>query len=200
MTYAVLAVAYAIGAIVFFRADSPWLVASITSRVLVSFGLPITATVIYLLFRSLWKHDTIRTGNGKFQATYNAIVLWVVLFVSILHAFVAAALVGIADNRAVFSRAVIFLFGSLFVAIGNLLPRTRPNIALGLRTKRTLASVQAWQQVHRVSGYAAVLFGAVTAIAAIGVSKDLLGGVLSLSAALALAAVVVSYRKYTRLA
>ena len=72
----------------------------------------------------------------------------------------------------------------------------RPNIALGLRTRRTLANVQVWQQVHRVGGYATVLWGCVTAIAAVAVSKDLLGGVLSLTAVLALGAVIVSYRRY----
>ena len=196
MVYAVLAVAYAVGAVAFARPVPPFPTVALVARFMVAFGLPITATVIYLLFRSLWKHDTVRTGNGAFQATYRAIVFWVVLFVSILHVFVAAVLLGIADDRAIASRAVVFLLGSLFIAVGNLLPRTRPNIALGLRTRRTLANVQVWQQVHRVGGYATVLWGCVTAIAAVAVSKDLLGGVLSLTAVLALGAVIVSYRRY----
>ena len=60
MVYAVLAVAYAVGAVAFARPVPPFLTVALVARFMVAFGLPITATVIYLLFRSLWKHDTVR--------------------------------------------------------------------------------------------------------------------------------------------
>jgi uncharacterized membrane protein len=89
------------------------------------------------------------------------------------------------------------MFGLTFVAVGNLLPRTRPNIAFGVRTARTLANTQLWQQVHRVSGYAAVAFGALVAIAGLmAPMRDVVAGVLSLAAVLAVFSVFVTYRRY----
>jgi len=170
------------------------------ARAEIAFGLPITILVLYLIFRSLWRHDRIRTGNGAFEATYHAIVFRTMVFVFAMNALLMLALTDVMDRFGSHTwgkRVVVLMLGLLFIGVGNLLPRTRPNIALGLRTKRTLSNVQLWQHVHRISGYAAVLFGAVTAIAALAVSKDLLGGVLSLTAVLALGAVIVSYRRYT---
>jgi len=169
----------------------------------VAFALPIAILVLHLLFRSLWRHDRIRTGNGAFEATYHAIVFRTMVFVFAMHALLMLALTDAMNSFGSHTwgkRVVVVMFGLLFIAVGNLLPRTRPNIALGLRTKRTLANLQVWQQVHRVSGYVAVLFGAVTAIAALAVSRDLMGGVMSLTAVLGIIAVIVTYRRSSRLA
>src|SRR5204863_266127 len=162
-------------------------------RLEVAFALPIAILVLHLLFRSLWRHDRIRTGNGAFEATYHAIVFRTMVFVFAMHALLMLALTDAMNSLGSHTwgkRVVVVMFGLLFIAVGNLLPRTRPNIALGLRTKRTLANLQVWQQVHRVSGYVAVLFGAVTAIAALAVSRDLMGGVMSLTAVLGIIAVI----------
>ena len=51
------------------------------TRAQVAFSLPTAILVIYLLFRSLWRHDRIRTGNGAFEATDHAIVFRTMLFV-----------------------------------------------------------------------------------------------------------------------
>ena len=98
-------------------------------------------------------------------------------------------------------RVVVVMLGLTFVAVGNLLPRTRPNIAFGLRTARTLANAQLWQQVHRISGYVTVAFGAVVAIAGLMAPlRDAVAGLLSLAAVAAVIAIFVTYRRYARLA
>jgi uncharacterized protein YhhL (DUF1145 family) len=100
--------------------------------------------------------DRVRTGNGAFESTYHAIVLRTTLFVVALHTLVmldltrALADVGLQPSA---GRVVVVLFGILLLAVGNLLPRTRPNVAVGVRTARTLANVQLWQRVHRAGGY-----------------------------------------------
>ena len=38
------------------------------ARAQIAFSLPTAVLVIYLIFRSLWRHDRIRTGNGAFEA------------------------------------------------------------------------------------------------------------------------------------
>src|SRR5580765_235443 len=163
------------------------------ARAQIAFSLPTTILVIYVLFRSLWRHDRVRTGNGAFETTYQAIVFRVMLFVFAMNALLMVALTDVMDVVGTHTwgkRVVVVMFGLTFVAVGNLLPRTRPNIALGLRTARTLANVQLWQQVHRVGGYAAVAFGALIAIAGmIAPMRDAVAGVLSLAAVAAVIAV-----------
>ena len=130
----------------------------------IAFSLPTAVLVIYLLFRSLWRHDRIRTGNGAFEATYHAIVFRTMLFVFAMHALLMLALTDAMDVIGTHTwgkRVVVVMLGLTFMAVGNLLPRTRPNIAFGVRTARTLANAQLWQQVHRVSGYTTVALGAV---------------------------------------
>jgi uncharacterized membrane protein len=49
--------------------------------------------------------------------------------------------------------------GVLFIVLGNLLSRVRPNWIFGIRTPWTLSSDRAWRETHRVGGYGFVLVG-----------------------------------------
>ncbi len=51
--------------------------------------------------------------------------------------------------------------GLLFVVLGNLLSRVRPNWILGIRTPWTLSSERSWRETHRIGGYTFVLGGLV---------------------------------------
>jgi uncharacterized membrane protein len=174
------------------------------ARAQIAFSLPTTVLVIYVLFRSLWRHDRVRTGNGAFEATYQAIVFRVMLFVFAMNTLLMIALTDVMDvigSHTWGKRVVVVMLGLTFVAVGNLLPRTRPNIAFGVRTARTLANAQLWQRVHRFSGYVTVAFGAVVAIAGLmAPQRDAVAGLLSLAAVAAAIAIFVTYRRYARLA
>jgi len=199
----VIALGFLVGAAAYPNLPSHALDDKLSLQLEVAFALPAAILVLHLIFRSLWRHDRIRTGNGAFEATYHAIVFRTMVFVFAMHALLMLALTDAMNNFGSHTwgkRFVIVMFGLLFVAVGNLLPRTRPNIALGLRTKRTLENLHVWQQVHRVSGYAAVSFGAVTAVAALAVPRELIGGAMSLTAVLGIIAVIVTYRRSSRLA
>jgi uncharacterized membrane protein len=198
---AVLAAGYLVGALAYPRLPGPFLDNVLSARVMVAFTLPTTALVIYALFRSLWAHDRIRTGNGAFKATYEAIVFRALLFVFALHTIVMIELTDAMDAvgiRTVAGRMVVVMLGLTFMAIGNLLPRTRPNVAFGVRTKRTLASAQLWQQVHRVGGYATVGLGAITLVTGLVDSRKNAGGLLLAAAGVAAMIVFASYRRHAR--
>jgi uncharacterized membrane protein len=139
---AVVVAGYLAGAAAYPYLPGPFLAQQPSARMLVAFTLPSTALVVFALFRSLWRHDLVRVGNGAFEATYHAIVLRVLLFVVALHAIVLLQLTGAASGlglRAPGGRTVVVMLGLVILAIGNLLPRTRPNVAVGLRTARTLS-------------------------------------------------------------
>ena len=55
--------------------------------------------------------------------------------------------------------------GALFMLIGNLMTRMRPNWFMGIRTPWTLSSETVWRKTHRVGGYTFVAAGAAMAIA-----------------------------------
>jgi hypothetical protein len=169
------------------------------ARAQIAFSLPTAILVLYLIFRSLWRHDRIRTGNGAFESTYHAIVFRTMLFVFALNALVMTALTDVMDVIGTHSwgkRVAVVLFGLTFIAIGNLLPRTRPNIAFGIRTARTLSNTQLWQRVHRTGGYVAVGLGSAILIGGLVFNHNEAGGFALLAVAVAAAIVFVSYRKY----
>jgi hypothetical protein len=198
---AVLGLGYLVGLIAYPHLPGPFLAERVSARILVAFTLPTTAVVIDALFRSLWAHDRIRSGNGAFESTYQAIVLRTLLFVVALHALVMVVLTGAIDAlglRLSAGRMVVLLLGAVLIAIGNLLPRTRPNVAFGVRTTRTLTNTLLWQQVHRAGGYATVALGIVIAVTGLVLSHETLGAVISAAAFFAAMIVFASYRKHAR--
>ena len=198
---AVLVIGYLVGLIAYPNLLGSFLDEKASARVLVAFTLPTTALVIYTLFGSLWKHDRIRSGNGAFEITYHAIVLRVLLFILALYVLVMIELTRAMEAVGlplVSSRAVVVLLGVMLVTIGNLLPRTRPNVAVGVRTTRTLASAQLWQQVHRAGGYATVGLGIVIVITGLVLAHEALAVVISAAALVAATTVLISYRRHLR--
>src|SRR5262247_2615291 len=85
---AVLAIGYLAGLLAYPGLPGEFLQEKPSMRLLVAFTLPTTALVIHVLFRSLWMHDRVRSGNGAFEWTYHAIVLRAMLFVVALHVLV----------------------------------------------------------------------------------------------------------------
>ena len=198
---AAIGLGFLTGLIAYPSLPGPFLASHLFARFLVAFTLPTTALAIHALFRSLWTHDRIRSGNGAFESAYHAIVLHAVLFVVLLHMLTMSMLTGaVAAIGVEFSaeRAVVVLLGVLLMLVGNLLPRTRPNVAVGVRTARTLANAQLWQQVNRAGGYATVGLGVVTVLTGLLLRHDILGGVVSAAALCAVATVFVSYHKHAR--
>jgi hypothetical protein len=198
---AVLVMGYLVGLIAYSKLPGPFLDQRPSARILVAFTLPTAALVIDALFRSLWRHDRVRSGNGAFESTYHAIVLRVLVFVLALHVLVMIELTDAMNALGVrlsAGRAVVVLLGVVLVAIGNLLPRTRPNVAVGVRTARTLTNTQLWQNVHRAGGYVTVALGAVIAVTGLVLTHEALAAVIGAAALFAAMTVFVTYRKYTR--
>ena len=149
---------------------------------LVAFALPAAAAVIYLSLRPLWAGPGGTQAVGGLERTYRGIALRAVLFVLALQALIVVNLFGAPWLRPVAPRAVVVLFGLFLAAVGNALPRTRPNLLLGIRTTRTLDDRQLWMRLHRTAGYVAVIAGVAIAIAAALLSKNGIAWVVAVSA------------------
>lgn len=162
---------------------------------LVAFALPATAATIYVIYRPLWATD----GHpaAPLAATYRAIATRIVLFVMVLYGLVLATIANLSGIRAIAPRAAVVLFGVFWIAVGDLLPRTRPNPFIGIRTERTLEDRELWLRMHRVSGYVAVLFGVVVMIAGMFLSRSGIRDVVSIAIVASAAALPISYWIYS---
>ena len=128
------------------------------ARPLIAFALPSAMMVILVFLGMLWRRDPIRDRDAHSDATYHAMMRTIVLFLLALHAAVLLALTSHLrpDIVRVVAHAVPVMFGATLIVIGNLLPRLRPNLVLGIRTQRTLGDRAAWARTNRVAGYATV--------------------------------------------
>jgi putative oxidoreductase len=145
---------------------------------LIAFTLPTAAVVIYMSLRPLWV-DALHADSLGLERTYRAIAIRTVLFVLGLQALIMVNISAVEWLRPLAPRAVVVLFGLFVAAIGDALPRTRPNYLFGIRTARTLADRQLWMRLHRIAGYFAVGAGIATAISGVFFSKDVIAWVVS---------------------
>ena len=97
----------------------------------------------------------------RFRATHDTIALWVVILILGIHAGIVAAALG---HEALTPRLVSVIMGVSIAAMGNVVPRLRPNLVAGVRTQRTLSDPQLWRATHRILGFAIVAAGTITAI------------------------------------
>ena len=160
--------------------------------------LPATAAAILFSLQSLWNRDAFRDRDAESEATFHAIVFRVTLFLMVLHGLLLGALTGSLNSSAWAPRVVVVLFGVLVMSVGNLLPRTRPNLEFGIRTSRALGDRRVWIQTHRVAGYAGVCVGATIVICGLFLSRWTSGPVVLPAALLAATVVMVSHYKFSR--
>lgn len=157
----------------------------------VAFLLPATAAIMYVMLRGLGR----RSVPARRQEPVLAIAVHAVIFVIALHVLVVSNLAGVSWARALGPRAVVVLLGALFVAIGNLLPRMPPNLAVGIRTRRTLEDPLLWSSIHRVCGYVVVGFGCIIGLAGVFLPGATIGVVVALSAIAAVASLKLAYSR-----
>ena len=97
----------------------------------------------------------------RFRSTYDTLVLSVVVLVLGVHAGMVAAMLGY-DILA--PRIITVVMGLSIIAAGNVMPRLRPNLVAGVRTRGTLADPHLWRATHRLLGLAFVTAGTITVL------------------------------------
>jgi len=170
--------------------------AQIVQQILIVFLLPTTATVIDVGVRSLQRRQLLVADAMTPDPALQSIVFWILLFLIGVHLMVLTVLLGVRAVQPWASRAVVMLGGLTLIAIGNLLPRARPNVALGLRTSRTLADRRLWMPLHRMAGYMCVGVGIVTVLMTAFLSGPI---VAALWGGISLASAVIMFAYYQKL-
>ena len=155
--------------------------------------LPLTAICVHGIIRIVIR----RTLSQHLSEPVNAIATRLVLFIIALHVLLISNLAGIAWARAFGPRGVVVLLGVLLISAGNLLPRLRPNLAIGIRTRRMLSDARLWARMHRFAGYTTVFAGCAVGVAGLFLSGPAIGKVVSICAIGCVASLSLAYWKFT---
>jgi uncharacterized membrane protein len=165
------------------------------SRMSATFGMLGMLAGTYALVALVPLIDPRRANYAKFLPTHR-ILRWaiVIVFLGIWAAALAAAR-GIPVR---IDKVVPIVVSLLFIVMGNVMGRVRPNWFVGIRTPWSLSSDEAWRLTHRVSGRAWVIAGLISLAGAL--VGGLVAVVTMVVAIVAMAAfpVVYSYFAYKR--
>ncbi|MDP9178709.1 MAG: SdpI family protein [Gemmatimonadota bacterium] len=148
------------------------------SRLVVALLLPTIAFGVWILLSALAKvggprkplpewwlnEETGSESVQRFAPTYATITLTVASLFALMH---IALVAGVLHWPLWTYKILTATLGVGFITAGNIMPRTRPNWIVGLRTKRTLTDRAAWQRTHRVLGALMMGLGAVVVVASV---------------------------------
>lgn len=128
-----------------------------SSRPWGAFIVPVFLLVMLAVFYLLPKIDPRGPNYAKFRGTYEVVIIAIMVFMLGVQLVILASALG--KNVSV-DRVMPIGIGILFMVIGNLLPRMRPNWFIGVRTPWTLSSDRVWDRTHRFGGRLFVAAGA----------------------------------------
>jgi immunity protein, SdpI family len=175
--HAIIAIGYAVGAAAWyvgFPAHVPPVV-RVSSRGAIWAGdamaallLPSAAVFTSWLVRRLdTRPAREEPASPAERGVLDAVLLRLTLFIVALHVMVLLGLFGILSGRGWATALVPMMLGLTIIGVGNLLPRTRPNLAVGVRTRRLLSDRTLWIRVHRTLGHVTVGLGVVVVLGAV---------------------------------
>jgi len=161
-----------------------------SSRLVASVLVPALGLLLAAVFTVLPRIDPRRANYALFGQTYWTIVNAVLVLLAGIHIFSLGKALGWTVDM---TRVSALGVGGLFVLLGNLMTRIRPNWFVGIRTPWTLSSDTVWRKTHRFGGVAFVIAGLCIAATALVASKWAFYGAMGVAAAAALSSVFYSY-------
>jgi uncharacterized membrane protein len=119
-------------------------------------AIPLLALGIYALFLLLPRLDPGRANYPAFAGAYGTLRIAVLALMAALHGVVILATRGVPVRV---ETVVPLGVGALFVVVGNVMGKVRPNWFVGIRNPWTLSSKEAWSRTHRLGGWAFIVCG-----------------------------------------
>ena len=89
-------------------------------------------------------------GNKDRNQKIQTLVLWIIPLISNFSSYMMYALA--LDTEISVDTVMMAVFGLLFAAIGNYLPKTKKNSTIGIRVPWTFSSEENWNATHRMAG------------------------------------------------
>ena len=160
--------------------------------IVAALAIPTIALLVYLLLNRLatvsgparnapewWLNET--TGSAavkRFEPTYHTVVFGVTSLLALIHLVILGSIL---QWPGWFFQGFTAVIGIGYIAIGNVMPRVRPNWIVGIRTKRIMSDPRLWAKAHRTLGMLLMSAGVLTIIASFAMPRwALLVAVLSL--------------------
>lgn len=128
-----------------------------SSKAFTVFGMPLLLLALHWLAMTAtrWQHKGL---NTRVRALLAAIIPGTSLLVmGICYGYALGAPLAV-------DRIVWGFIGLLLAAVGNYLPKTRPNSVAGIRLSCTMCDEQVWRRTHRFVGPVWVVFGLMLAV------------------------------------
>jgi uncharacterized membrane protein len=139
-----------------------------SSRLALVLLVPLMSVVMAVVLAYVPQLDPKRRNFPLHAGAYWVVTNVILGFLALVH----VVLIGINLGWQINLEAVLGLgLGILFIVLGNVLTRVRPNWIFGVRTPWTLSSDLSWRETHRIAGYGFVAAGLVVLITAFAAPK-----------------------------
>ena len=127
-----------------------------SSRLVLVVLVPMIGLLLGLLLLGLPMIDPRKKEVAQHARTYWTVVNTVLVFLALIQVMLVGYNLGWPVD---IPFLVPVLIGVLFLLVGNLMPRMRPNWFMGIRTPWTLSSESVWRKTHRLGGYCFMAMG-----------------------------------------
>jgi len=117
---------------------------------------PLVTVALYLMMLALPNIDPGRLNYARFAGAYMLLRLGVIGFMAALYGLMQVQIRG---HEVDMGRALPLLVGILFVLLGSVMGKLRPNWFFGIRTPWTLSSKTSWVRTHRLGGWVMLVGG-----------------------------------------
>ncbi len=153
--------------------------------------LPLIALAVYLVLLFLPRIDPGRMNYANMAGAYAVIRSMIVAFLGAIYLMVQTIARG---GRVELLNVLPFGLGVLFLVLGNVMGKLRPNWFVGIRTPWTLSSAESWNRTHRAGGWVFVALGIVTMTVALVGGRAALPTSVALLILSTLGLAIYSYR------
>jgi uncharacterized membrane protein len=119
-------------------------------------AVPLLTLGMYVLMLLLPRLDPGRANYAGFAGPFATLRLALTVVMAAIYTLI---ILWVRGTRVSIEVWVPLIVGALFVVVGNLLGKVRPNWFVGIRTPWTLSSKRAWDRTHRAGGWLFILMG-----------------------------------------
>jgi len=154
-------------------------------------AIPLVTAGLYLLLTFLPRIDPKSANYEKFAKAYTVIRYAIVGFLAVIYVAVLMASFG---QPIRIGSVVLVAAGLLFIVLGSLLDKIRPNWFVGIRTPWTLSSDESWMKTHRLGRWVFINSGLLMMLSGIIQSAWTFVGTISVLFCGVIVLVFYSYR------
>jgi len=129
-----------------------------------AFILPVISLLVLLLFTAIPHIDPLKLNIQKFRKQYDAFVALLMLFFAVVQALIITRNLGSTLDP---SYVILPAVGVLMFYVGIMLPYTRRNWFIGIRTPWTISSDRVWDKTHRLGGTLFKILGILIVLSAL---------------------------------